>query len=114
MSCTNRSGACNGSQCSPRDCAKAVGLSNRLSEPVGGFALICLCWRKAVSWRASLHHCHWDWHSGRFCTVVFVTRGREWALLRPLMHLPAYLGPLAHPPVHCERILHQSHRSCLR
>ena len=24
-----------------RDCAKAVGLSNRLSEPVGGFALIC-------------------------------------------------------------------------
>src|SRR6516162_5400677 len=30
-----------------RDCAKGVGLCNRLSEPVGGFALICLCWRKS-------------------------------------------------------------------
>ena len=30
-----------------RDCAKGLGLCNRLSEPVGGFALIYLCWRKS-------------------------------------------------------------------
>jgi hypothetical protein len=39
--------------------------------------------KRRVSACASIHHCHWDWHSGRICTVVFITRGGEWDSLRP-------------------------------
>lgn len=39
--------------------------------------------RRRVSACAPLHHCHWHWHSGRICTVVFVTRIGEWDSFRP-------------------------------
>jgi hypothetical protein len=39
--------------------------------------------KRRVSTCASLHHCHWDWHSGRICTVVFITRSGEWDSFRP-------------------------------
>src|SRR6516164_4758386 len=55
-----------------RDCAKAVGLSNRLSEPVGGFALICLCWRKAVSWQRRLRRTEtqFEWCAGHHSRTI--------------------------------------------
>jgi hypothetical protein len=46
--------------------------------------LLSKAWgKRRVSACASLHHCHWDWHSGRICTVVFLTHGGEWDSFRP-------------------------------
>ena len=39
--------------------------------------------KRRVSACASLHHCHWDWHSGRICIVVVITRGGEWDSFGP-------------------------------
>jgi hypothetical protein len=45
--------------------------------------LLSKAWgKRRVSACASLHHCHWDWHSGRICTVVFLTRTGEWDSFR--------------------------------
>ena len=38
---------------------------------------------RRVSACASLHDRHWDWHSGRICTVVYIAHGGEWDSYRP-------------------------------
>ena len=46
--------------------------------------LLSKAWgKRRVSACVSVHHCHWDWHSSRICTVVFITRGGEWDSFRP-------------------------------
>jgi hypothetical protein len=47
-------------------------------QGLSGVMLLSKAWgKRRVSACASLHHCHWDWHSGRICTVIVITRGGE-------------------------------------
>jgi hypothetical protein len=57
-------------------CAARHGLSRVM--------LLSKAWgKRRVSACVSVHHCHWNWHSSRICTVVFITRGGEWNSFRP-------------------------------